>query len=189
MIYMPDGYSEAPAVIGGEFPKLPAGGYVCRVVKAQFGQSKSGLDMLTLAIDIADGGYKDYFRKAFDRAVTYRKDAKWPCQYYQLTGGESVGRFKGLVQSFEESNDGFIVAFPFDETLLSGKLIGGVFREEEYISQRTGKSAMSIKCYSLQPVEGITEVPPPQPKMLEKPQDETGGAFGGQTLNDDAIPF
>ena len=47
--------------ITGEYKKLPAGGYVCSIVRAECTKSKNGKEMLKLAIDIAEGEYKDFY--------------------------------------------------------------------------------------------------------------------------------
>lgn len=186
MIGKPQGYDDAVAMTAGDFPRLPAGGYVCKVINVKLGKSQNGNEMLILALDIAEGQYEDFFRKQYDRMLGFNKDAKWPCLYRQVTCGNSVGLFKGMVSAFEKSNPGFAVTFPFDESTLARKIVGGAFREEEYI-RNDGKSAMSIRCFSLRPVEGITEIEPPAPKMLE--QTQTAQTFGGQAISNEAIPF
>lgn len=183
---MPNGWNEVQAVTG-EFKNLPAGGYICKIVNAGLMISKTGKEMLQLAIDVADGEYTDYFYNIFKgrKANANGKEVKWPCVYYQLTQGDSMGRFKGLLQNIEESNQGYKWQWGDDcELSLKGKLVGGKFREEEYIGN-DGKVHTSIKCMSLLPVDGITEIEPPPKKTVELQQ---GNGYGGY-VGDEEIPF
>lgn len=180
----PQNWDNTSAVMGAGFPKLPAGKYVCKVVNVKIGLSKNGAEMLTFAVDVAEGEYKDFFRKQFDRKKETNSDAKWPCQYYQLTQGDSMGRFKGLLAAFELSNPGYTWQWGTDcELSLRGLKIGGIFREEEYLGN-DGKKHDSVKCYALLPTDDLEEATVPPKKML----DQAGNGFGRQSL-DEEIPF
>lgn len=179
----PQGYDEAQAVVGAGFPMLPPGGYVCRVAGAKMDVSKSGSDMLVLALDIARGEYKDFFRQAHTRRQEASPDTKveWPCRYWQMVTKEQAGRLKGLVQSFEESNPGFKMTWAENsEGTLVNKLIGVVFREEEYIN-RENKVRTTVRAYSLQPVKGIEDEPVPAKKTVTPPPENS--------IPDEDIPF
>lgn len=132
------GYEDAPAVLPGEFAKLPAGGYVCRVTNAEITKSKAGNPMIVLFIDIAEGEFARYFRNAFDRVRGSRPDIKWDNSgiYRQLIfdkDGKVSRFFKGLLTCFERSNGKFYFnPRTFDEQILRGCLIGFIFAEEEY---------------------------------------------------------
>lgn len=58
------GYEEAQAITG-EYERLNAGGYICKIVSAKEEKSKSGKRMLVLALDIIEGDKKDFFRNRF----------------------------------------------------------------------------------------------------------------------------
>lgn len=151
--------------ITGEYKKLPAGGYVCSIVRAECTKSKNGKEMLKLAIDIAEGKYKDFYLNQYLQEQERNKEqAKWRGSYYQLTEGDSMGRFKGMLLNIEKSNPGY--KWNWNEKSLEGKLFGGVFREEEYINRNGGLST-AVKLISIRPVEGITEIEPPAKKVLE----------------------
>ena len=49
------GYEEAQAMTG-EYERLNAGGYICKIISAKEEKSKSGKRMLVLALDIVEGG-------------------------------------------------------------------------------------------------------------------------------------
>lgn len=151
--------------ITGEYKKLPAGGYVCSIVRAECTKSKNGKEMLKLAIDIAEGKYKDFYLNQYLQEQERNKEqAKWRGSYYQLTEGDSMGRFKGMLLNIEKSNPGY--KWNWNEKSLEGKLFGGVFREEEYINRNGGLST-AVKLISIRPVEGITDIEPPAKKVLE----------------------
>lgn len=167
----------------GTFKRLPAGGHVCRILQATAGTSKNGNEMLTICFDIEGGEYNNYFSDLFGQNIV--KDggnAKYPNGgvFRQCTEGKSLGIFKGMIQNIEKSNQGY--TWNWDENSLKGKLFGGVFREEEYISQRDGEIKTSVKCVAIRPVEGIEKVTVPTPKKIEQSAQSTAMA-------DVAIPF
>ena len=43
--------------VGGDFKTLPAGGYVCRILRAKQSVNSNGLPMVEAMIDIIDGEY------------------------------------------------------------------------------------------------------------------------------------
>ena len=118
--------------ITGEYKKLPAGGYVCSIVRAECTKSKNGKEMLKLAIDIAEGEYKDFYLNQYLQEQERNKEqAKWRGSYYQLTEGDSMGRFKGMLLNIEKSNPGY--KWNWNEKSLEGKLFGGVFRKKNIL--------------------------------------------------------
>ena len=123
--------------------KLPADGYVCKILKTELTQSSSGNEMLLFALDIHEGVYKGFFKEKFEFKKADNPSAKWPCILYQLTRGKSAGYFKSLILNIEKSNPGYsFKASNFDEASLINKLIGIVFREEEWkFNNKTGTSA------------------------------------------------
>lgn len=181
----PDGFDSAMAIKGGGFPQLPPGGYICRIVEAKEQRSKSGRNMLVLGLDIAEGEYKDFYLKQFQRRHEENPDTKWSCLYYQLTDGDSVGRLKGLLMALDESNEGFSLAsWDWDEKKLKKLLCCGVFREEEYLNN--GKVRTSVKCISILPKADLPTVKVPEKKTLEPSQQNNGG-WGN--IPDEMIPF
>lgn len=122
----PNEYDGAEAKQGGtDFPKPQAGGYVAKIIKAEEKKSSKGNQMLVLALDISEGEFVGHFAKLTEH---FKKDCY--IQIFQLTEGDHVSYFKGLIKAIEHSNTGFI--FDFDEQKLVGKRIGINLREEEY---------------------------------------------------------
>ena len=174
-----ENWNEIKPIIGGGNPILPAGAYVCVVKNVMLGSSKAGDEMLTLAIDIADGDYKDHFKQMFERKKQFKSDAKWPCQYYQLTrkDEQTRGRFKGLITVFEKDNPAF--RWAWEESALKGLRCGCIFREEEYIGTDS-QVHTTTRCYALIPTEELADAVIPEKKCIAAPQDG---------FSDSDIPF
>lgn len=178
MMQKPSDWDTTPAITG-EYIPLPPGGYECRIVKVQKGESKSRAAMLTIAFDIESGKYAGYYRKQYEGRKSGNADAKWGGMYYQLTEGQQQGRFKGMLENIEKSNPGYV--WNWDEQSLVGKLFGGKFREEEYIYN--GKIYTSTKCIGILPIEGIEGITPPEKKCVDT------ATSGAPLYGDDDIPF
>ena len=145
---------------------------------------------MVLMIDVADGYHKGFFQQAFDRNT--QSDKKWPNggQYRQLTEGNSLPFFKGMITAIEESNAGF--TFDFDEKKLAGKMVGCVVGREQY-KKDNGELAFATKIMQIRSVEAIKAgVEPPEDKLLESQQTSSSAGFGFGTevvFDDDDVPF
>ncbi|BEU87432.1 hypothetical protein TAMA11512_08960 [Selenomonas sp. TAMA-11512] len=179
MMTKPSNWDTTPAQTG-EYTPLPAGGYECRIVAVQLGSARSGAPMMTIAFDIESGAYAGYYKKQYEGRKASNPEVKWGGLYYQLTDGDALGRFKGMIQNIEESNPGY--TWNWDDQSLVGKLFGGKFREEEYIGN-DGKVHTSTKCISIRPIEGIEAITPPEKKCIE------GARSGAPIYNDEEILF
>ena len=138
------GYDKA-AAYDGSFDRLPAGGYVCRIMKAWVERTPNNSEQIVLALDIAEGDYAGYFRKVYDDKKTSNPSVKWPCMFRQFTlgtDGQTNPFFKGMLKSVEDSNMGY--AWNWQESSLQNKTIGMIFREEEFEAP-DGSIRVSIK--------------------------------------------
>ena len=179
------GYEEAQALTG-EFERLEAGGYICKIVSAKEETSKSGKRMLVIALDIAEGDKKDFFRNRFTENAN--PDKKWPAGgvYRQmLEGDKAVGYLKGLMTSLEASNTGF--KWDWDEKKLKDLRCGAIFGEEEY-ERMDGSVGVSTKVKYIRTVESINKGNFKIPELKKLPQKgEAFDSFG--TVADDDLPF
>lgn len=178
----PAGYDEAQSF--GAFETLPAGGYKCLIKRVVCEQALNGKNFLKLAIDIAEGEFKDFFRKKFDSDT--REEKKWSCVWAVFVQGYEDNttnpKFKGLITSVEASNNGF--KFDFDEQKLVNKKVGIVFREEEFIGT-DGQVHSSAKPFYAVSYDKAEEAKIPNKKELSNNQiDQT---YMG--VNDGTIPF
>lgn len=166
------GYEEAQAITG-EYEKLEAGGYICKIISAKEEKSKSGKRMLVIALDIAEGDRKDYFRNRFTENTS--PDKKWPSGgiYRQmLEGDKALGFLKGLMTSLEASNEGF--KWDWDEKKLKDLKCGAIFGEEEY-ERMDGSIGTSTKVKFIRTVKAIQDGNFKVPELKKLP--EKGEAF------------
>ena len=119
-----------------QFVTLPAGGYVCEIRGLEERTSQKGKPMIAVAVEIADGEFKGYVRKSFDRALQRNPKAKWPNvgMCYCLTendDGTTNPNFKNFIECVRESNSGFEPAWgeKFGESFKRRK-IGVVYGRE-----------------------------------------------------------
>lgn len=182
-----EGYDNAVAITG-EYERLEAGGYICRIINAKEEKSKSGKRMLVIALDIAEGEKKDYFKKRFDE--DNRAEKKWPAGaiYRQMLEGEKAAGFlKGLMTSLEASNEGF--KWEWNEKKLRDLKCGAIFGEEEY-EKMDGSIGTSTKIKFIRTVKAIQEGNFKVPELKKLPQKgESFEDFINSVNDDDDLPF
>ncbi len=193
------GYEQTQA-FDGSFESVPAGGHVCKILKAACEKAtSSGADMLVLLVDIAEGSRLDgVYRRMYDSKRATKPDAKWPCIYRQPTTdreGNCSPYFKGLIEAIEKSNPGYSFVSTWDERTLAGKSVGMVFREEEYMAQDTGEIKTIVKPAFPRSVQAIRDgVEVPELKRLNTVQRNTAAAFNAlgmmpEVTDENELPF
>ena len=159
-----------------EFVPLSAGGYIVELknakVKEYKNQNGDAFERFEIAIDIAEGEFKDYY--ANDYCNQTNEDKKWKgvLRLYmpKEDGSEqdewTKSRFKSFIEAVEDSNPGF--HWDWDESKLRGKKIGCLFRLEEWeYNGKTGKKAQPFKAVSVEKIKsGNFKIP--KEKLLEK---------------------
>lgn len=152
----PRNYDSAEKYTEGK--KLPAGGYICKIINVKEQTSKAGNEMLVLAFDIAEGEYANYYKEAYERNTS--EDKKWRGNYYMMVPEEDVEKdnwklraFKTNITKFEESNPGYHFDWEHPERL-NGLKIGMLFNEQEYIANN-GSNKFATKPKTLELVETI----------------------------------
>lgn len=114
------------------FQTLPKGAYVVKLLNVKEEPNKSGSGThLTIAFDIAEGEYKDFYQQMY--AQNANEDKRWPIDaHYYLNVPDDNSKpyvwnnWNTFFADLEDSNNGFV----FDsENLgsLKNKLIGGKF--------------------------------------------------------------
>ena len=181
-------YDNAVAITG-EYEKLEAGGYICKIISAKEEKSKSGKRMLVIALDIEEGNKKGFFRNRFTENTS--PDKKWPSGaiYRQmLEGDKAVGFLKGLMTSLEASNEGF--KWDWDEKKLKDLKCGAIFGEEEY-KRMDGSIGTSTKVKFIRTVKAIQDGNFKVPELKKLP--EKGEAFedfiNSVDNDNDDLPF
>jgi hypothetical protein len=107
---------------GGEFEKLPVGGYICKITYVEDVPEK---EYIKIEFDIADGKYSGWF------AETYQRANFWGGKFIRSYKEKAAGFFKGFTTAVEQSNLGY--KWAWDEQTLVGKFIGIVLALEEYV--------------------------------------------------------
>lgn len=158
------GYDEVSESNGGDYQKLPAGGYVCRIINVELGERNNRLQ-IRAAIDIAEGDYTGYFaRQGRDK---WSKSAIFTRYVYDESGRRITSALKSLLANIERSNAGFVLEdlSRFNEQSLVGKLCGFTFGEREY--EYDGKICTTTEVKFPTTVDKIRsgdfKVPPIQP--------------------------
>lgn len=181
------GYDKAEAVIGGGIYVLPTGNYKMKIIKAEETTSKSGKTMLKIAFDVADGSFKDFYKKQYEadlKRATANKPAKWSFDaiHYQMADENCLGRFKGFIKCLEDSNPNF--SWDWDESKLKGLVFAAQTHNEP--TEYNGKTYDHNKIVNIYPVSDLENLPILADKQLKKEQNS--GGFGG-TVVDEEIPF
>lgn len=123
----------------GSFEQLPKGGYVMQIKGVETRTNQRG-EYLFISADIYEGDYIQFFTREYKNQQS--EDKKWHCNYLLNIptddGSEQDGwtkrRFKTFTEALEDSNEGY--HFDWDEQKFKGMLIGGLFNEREYESQK-----------------------------------------------------
>lgn len=147
-----------------DFVRLPAGGYVCKIVNAlEHTNEEKKTKSLKVLVDIAEGQFKEYFKKAYDNNTNLEK--KWDnnsTKYIGL-GENSLPFFKGFITAVENSNPGY--KWNWDEKTLIGKKIGGVYQYEEYEKQ-DGSRGIKVKLNAFRTADKAHEAKTDNIKLL-----------------------
>ena len=146
-------------VYTGEFLQIPPGGYVCRILDAKVENGGFG-EQLILKFDVIEGEYKGFFasRPAEMRTFIMTKD------------NATNPFFKGVITAIEESNPGYAFTATWDERTLVGKVVGVLFREEEYLNKYNNLRT-ATRAFACRSVKAIHDgVPVPQKRELKPEQ-------------------
>ena len=174
---------------------LPPGAYVCRIMDAKIRQYQGAggpFEKLEISLEIEEGELRGFF--AQDYRDQTREDKKWrgtlrlylPTDDKSEQDGRTQRNLKAAVTAVEASNPGY--HWDWEEQSLKGKLVGGVFRSEEWAFD--GRSGFSTQCCWLRPAgevrDGKVEAPPP--KRLPG-RDRGQGGYAALPASDDDLPF
>lgn len=178
----------------GEARILPAGGYICRILKAEETESRAGKPMIKVAFDIIEGEFSGYFRDRFDTwkaAAEDPTDVKWPfngTKWILLYNneGETNRDFKSFCTALEESGTEVWKKDMLDAAGLKDAKIGIIFRREEseYMNERRWRT-MPFGFRSVKTIqEGTFNVPDDKPLPVQN--NEIEDSFSAM---EDDIPF
>lgn len=147
---------EAKKSASGGREILPAGGYVCKILKAEVQTFEWG-NKLVLSFDISEGEFKDFFKTDYNSQPDDRK--KWRGVWrINLPSGDGSQQdtwkqnaINNLAACLQDSNAGYV--WDWDEAKLKGKALGILFREFEWeMEDRNGVSTEAYSCTDIDSV-------------------------------------
>ena len=149
-------------------PRLTPGGHKCIIKQVLEGRSQTGKDMLTISFDTTeeDPQPKFYTNDYLGQSGTAKK---WHGTSYITQGNEyflkNLKQFVGAVESSNEgfsglTDDGIVKTDEF-----KNKLVGIVFREEEYLAN-TGRKGTSVKSFYFCNYADAEDKPVPEKRLL-----------------------
>lgn len=183
MIKKPAGYDEAQAYTG-ESIQLPKGKYICSIVQVATQTSTNGNEQFVILFDIAEGEYKDFYKKMFEAAKAQNgNNAKWKGVFKQNMDGKGTSWLKGIVTSIERSNN---FTFQWDkegnEKTLAGKKFGGIFHRRQFEAS-DGTTPFVTELWRIRSVAGLDEAEIPEDELLPE-----GAQSSARTSAADATP-
>lgn len=183
-----------------DFKALPIGAYECKIINAVENRNdQSGKTTLKVMIDIANGEFKDYFKKRYDSNTAI--DRKWDnnATKYLSFEGENTSYFKGFITCVENSNVGY--KWNWEESTLRDKKIVGVFQYEQYKKQ-DGSKGIKVRLTKFRSLDKLSNIEVSDSiKMLdgsytsyddymERIENQNGSLFENEiVVNEDEFPF
>lgn len=169
---------------------LPAGGYVVKILKATV-ENYSWGQVLVVFLDVAEGEYKDFFRKQYD--ANPNEDKKWKGTFRLVVPDENSQYFasnqrdfNNFIYTLEESNNGY--HYDCDETKFKGKLFGALYRNKEFMTDK-GDSIWTTECAKATDIDSIRggDFTLPKDKPLTNKSHTSQNSFAD--ISDDDLPF
>lgn len=191
MINKPKGYDDAQTY--SENRKLPAGGYVIEIKKAEVGTYDNGNQYLQIAFDICEGEFKDFYVDQYNNSTFEPKQYKGrirlglPKEDGTEQDNWTLRNLKTNMVAIEESNNDY--TWDWDETKLKGLKAGMLFRNKEYsYNGNNGFWTEPFKFFNVDKIrEGKFEIP--KDKLLSNSSEPTNIPKGFEAIDDDEIPF
>lgn len=184
-----------------QVPKLQKGAYILKVLDVEVYSNDYGTK-LKLAIDIAEGDFKDHFKKRYENRTN--EDEKWKGNYYiPIPSGDGSDTdetkakiFKTAMEKFEASNKNFKCNAEngFDEQSLKGLLIGGLYNLKSW--EMNGRTGTFANLKDLETVENVKNgtYTMPSDDITTASTSQTGGVGSDGFMNipdgvDEELPF
>ena len=186
----PQGYDEVQA--GGEFTPIELGGHKLVVKKLEECTANSGVKYLKVFFDTApDDAQPNYYAEQYKNDT--RDEKKWggvAALFPTDREGNTSKTFKQFCTSIERSNNSQIKWGADFESSIVGKVIGGVFGEEEYLN-RDNEVRTAHKLFWWRSTENIKDAKIPEKRTVEQPQVRTADdtSWMDVAIGDEELPF
>ena len=174
----------------GGRPRLPKGGYVCRILSVSEETSKNNNEMLIFSLDIAEGEYMGFYAEDYTNQTGNKR---WKFNYRLMIPNDkskpyTIRLFKTFNAYCEDSNPGWHFDWTKDEKQYRGQLIGVLVNEREYKTS-DGKRGMATNIARIVKANTIRSgaYTLPNDQMLkEEPQSDF---YMPDNVDDDDLPF
>lgn len=168
----------------GDFKRLAAGPYICRITKVEDIADK---EYLKISYDIDEGEFKDYYTEMRNN----HPDWLWVGAYARSYKTTALGMFKRFCNAVSKSNGNYVFdagAVNSDETTLIGKKVGILFQEEEYYGNDGNIRKRLIVNREFE-VGKLAEQKTPEPKKLPELQKQEFKPLDVADGVDEEVPF
>lgn len=187
------GWDKVEAAEPGNFAKLPAGGYVCKIYDARCDTVKGKGYRLTCDIDIAEGEHAGFFAKRNSTERGWDFNAKFK-RYVVGADRLITPSFKGFVNLLEKENPNFHFDVDnFEPQKLRDLVIGFTFGEREYLDKKNNVRLSTTIRYpeSVEKIRSGDFTIPPVEKLSDdqKTPEVSADEFAGTPVKSDDIPF
>ena len=184
----PAGYDEVQA--GGDFTPIELGGHKLVIKKLEEVTASNGNKYLKVSFDTApDDKQPNYYAEQYKNDT--RDTKKWggvATLFPTDQQGKTSKTFKQFCTSIERSNNSKIQWGAGFEASIVGKVIGGVFGEEEYYNQN-GEVKTARKLFWWRSVDSIGDVNIPEKRTVDRPSDDGNGFMQIPDGIEDELPF
>ena len=179
----------------GEFTRLPAGAYVCKIYDAHLDGIRGKGLLFTLDVDIVEGDFAGFFEKRNSSERGWDFNARF--KRYAVNAEKLVTpQFKGLIQMLEKQNPNFkFDPSNFDPAAFRDLICGFTFGEREYLDKKTDEIKIAVSIRFPVPAEkvraGEVKTPPLEklPDHLRPVKQADDSSFDGSPVDDDDFPF
>ncbi|WP_294395685.1 hypothetical protein [uncultured Clostridium sp.] len=150
------------------FEKLEIGGHICVIKKVEKVTSKTGKPMMQIYLDTDKSDKQpNYYMESYKTDT--RENKKWGC-IHRIILDESemnVRNLKAFNEAVQGSNNNFEIDWNNYDKQFTGKIVCGVFRNEEYENMQ-GEAKMAVKVYSFRTVDDLKngKIAVPKDKLL-----------------------
>ena len=163
----PNGYDEVQA--GGDFTPIELGGHKLVIKKLEEVTASNGNKYLKVSFDTApDDRQPNYYTEAWKNDT--REQKKWggvATVFPTDQEGKTSKTFKQFCTSIEKSNNSKIQWGAGFESSIVGKVIGGIFGEEEYLNN-ANEVKVARKLFWWRSTEGIIDAKIPEKRELRQ---------------------
>lgn len=150
------------------FEKLEIGGHICVIKKVEQVTSRNGKPMMQVYLDTdRTDKQPNYYTESYKNDT--RENKKWGCIHRIILDENemNVRNLKSFNEAVQGSNNNFEIDWDNYEKQFTGKIVCGVFRNEEYENSQ-GESKMLVKVYSFRTIDDLKngKIAVPKDKLL-----------------------